>query len=62
MATFRTIIQISTGQFQRTRDAPADMAVIALCDDGTVWESLDFGEWRKWDVSAITQADGAERE
>ena len=60
MATFRKIVQVSTGLFQPNPESAPDLAVIALCDDGSVWRSRDFGPWDRWDVSEITdsQADG----
>jgi hypothetical protein len=56
MATFRKIIQIAAGESQRNPESANDLAVVALCDDGSVWESVNYGAWSRWSIEAITQS------
>jgi hypothetical protein len=56
MATFRRIIQISAAGMENKNQTQGNLCVTALCDDGSLWESIDYGPWRRWDVSAITDS------
>lgn len=60
MATFRKIIQISTGTYQRNNEATRELVVLALCNDGSMWFSPDYCAWSKWDVSAITDSQASD--
>ena len=43
----RKIIQIQTCGVANTQSTQCSFIRTALCDDGTVWESYDYGEWHQ---------------
>lgn len=55
----RKVIQIMTGMFTHI-DEEQDYdeqkyTLFALCDDGTIWQYVNEGEWDEIDTSKITE-------
>jgi len=49
----RKVVQISVSGVANTSNTQSDYIVVALCDDGTVWEMLGTHPWQQ--LPAIPQ-------